>query len=103
VEIEPEVLNAELQGGRAVILDVRSAAEFSTGHVPGAINLPFWAALFRAGALPARRDDPIVVYCGHGPRAHMAARALRLRGFRNLRFLRGHMAGWLRAGLPIEK
>lgn len=79
-----------------VVIDVRSASEFRRGHVPGAVHLPFWAAAFRP--LPAS-SAPVVVYCGHGPRAWIARALLRWRGTANVCLLEGHMAGWRRAGL----
>jgi phage shock protein E len=85
------------------ILDVRSAREFGQGHVPGAVNRPFWAVLLGLARLPFRADDPVVVYCELGPRAHIAARGLRRRGFRDISFLKGHMAGWRREGRPEER
>ena len=88
--------------GSEPLLDVRSAAEFRAGHVPGAQNVPFWQLAFRAPAPPAAPDAPLVVYCGHGPRARIAAAILRRRGFRHVSLLAGHMAGWLRKGLPVE-
>ena len=104
MEIEPKELLAQIKDGSPpLVLDVRSAAEFAAGHVPGAVHIPFWAAFFRASRLAAKGDEPIVVYCGHGPRAEMAATALRWRGFRNVRFLRGHWARWRRDRLPTER
>ncbi len=104
MDVSPKQLLAQIKDGSApVILDVRSAPEFASGHVPGALHFPFWSALFRAGRLGAKRTDPIVVYCGQGPRAEMAARALRFRGFHNVRFLKGHMTEWLRADFPTER
>jgi hydroxyacylglutathione hydrolase len=85
------------------ILDVRSAAEFAEGHVPGAKNIPFWAVPWRASKLGAGPDDPIVVYCGHGPRAQLAIAALRARGFTRVACLAGHMASWHEAGYPVER
>ena len=85
-----------------VIVDVRSALEYRRGHVPGAVHLPFWAAAFRPLPAPASAA-PIVVYCGHGPRAWVAAGALRGRGFERVTCLRGHMAAWRQAGLREER
>jgi hydroxyacylglutathione hydrolase len=85
-----------------VILDARSAREFAAGHVPGARHLPFWSPLLQTPRLDIRAGEPIVVYCGHGPRAWIAAAALRARGFRNVRLLRGHMRAWMAAGKPVE-
>lgn len=104
MEIQPQELAASIERHDApVVLDVRSGPEFSSGHVPGARHLPFWSVLFRAGGIPGDRRDPLVVYCGHGPRAEMAAAALRLRGFTDVRLLRGHWAKWRAAGLPVER
>jgi rhodanese-related sulfurtransferase len=96
-------LIARIEAGTPpVILDVRSAWEFARGHVPGAIHMPFWMVAARAGEIPARPDDDVVVYCGHGPRAWWAEAALRRRGFRRVIDLDGHWAGWTRAGLRRE-
>jgi len=84
------------------ILDVRSPAEFAAGHVPGAINVPFTSVLAGSPVVQARPSEPLVVYCGHGPRAWMAAAALRRRGYARVVYLRGHMAAWRRAGLREE-
>jgi len=97
------VLRTRIADGRSpVVLDVRSHGEFAAGHVPGALHVPFWAILWRAGRLPASAADSVVVYCGHGPRARIARVLLHLRGFSRVSLLAGHMSGWRRAGLPEE-
>jgi rhodanese-related sulfurtransferase len=96
-------LLGEIERGEApAILDVRTRAEYEQGHVPGAINVPFTSLLFGSPELPIGPDRPMVVYCGHGPRAKLAAVGLRRRGFSRIRYLAGHMAGWARARLPLE-
>jgi rhodanese-related sulfurtransferase len=82
-----------------VVVDVRSGFEFRRGHVPGAVHLPFWVAGFRPLRTPGP-STPVVVYCGHGPRAWIARTLLRWRGAAHVRLLDGHMAGWRRAGRP---
>ena len=99
----PHALSEAIRVGTApAILDVRTREEFAAGHVRGAINIPFNEVGRRDVELGAHREQPLVVYCGHGPRAWMAGAVLRGYGFRRLRFLSGHMAGWRRAGLPEE-
>ena len=98
----PDLLALIDGGAPPVIIDVRSPGEFESGHVPGALNYPFWSIAVRASELSAHRADPIVVYCGFGPRANGAALALRMRGFRNVRCLDGHWGGWHKAGLRHE-
>ena len=98
-----EVLRQIGKADAPLILDVRSRAEYDAGHIPGAVNLPFWTIPFRASSLPARRGDPVVVYCGHGPRAQLALAALRLQGFTRVACLAGHWAEWRRSQRPEER
>lgn len=98
--MRPEDLARQIAEGRVpAILDVRSRVEFRRGHVPGAVHLPFWLVPFRLADLPLRRGEPVVIYCGHGPRAWLAGAFLRRRGHQ-VRYLAGHMRAWIRQGLP---
>jgi rhodanese-related sulfurtransferase len=81
---------------------VRSRAEYAAAHVPGALHLPFWQVKSGAPSLALKVDQPVVVYCGHGPRAYLAGAALRRLGFLSITYLAGHMARWTREGLPTE-
>lgn len=86
-----------------LIIDVRSAAEYAEGHVPGAINI---AHSEIAGQLPtiiAHQDKPVVLYCRSGYRAGKAAKVLSENNFSDIRHLEGDMKGWLEAGLTVEK
>jgi rhodanese-related sulfurtransferase len=86
------------RGTAPLILDVRSRVEFGRGHVPGARHVPFWMP-WRLRRLSASRGDPVVVYCGHGPRAWLAGRVLQRDGFRGVTYLAGHFSRWHRDGL----
>lgn len=96
-------LNTSLQTGRApCIIDVRSAREYKTGHIPGAVNIPFWATPFRHATINAALADPVVLTCAHGPRAKMAKFFLTRAGFQHVMYLDGHMVAWKKAALPLE-
>lgn len=97
----PDEVDGLLSGRPApVLLDVRSSREYRQGHLPGAWHLPFWAALF--GRLPVRPPGaPVIVYCGHGPRAWTARLALRVRGVTGVALLDGHFARWRRQGRDV--
>jgi rhodanese-related sulfurtransferase/outer membrane protein assembly factor BamB len=88
-------------GDPPLILDVRSKHEYDAGHVPGAVHVPFWQAGRYSQRLAAKRESPLVLYCGHGPRAHIAGAALRRRGFTNILYLAGHMKKWRAMKLPL--
>lgn len=101
--ISPGDLLARIRAGTPpAILDVRSGVEFRAGRVPGARHVPFWAIAFRRRAIPVAPGDPIVVYCGQGPRAGLARAALGLLGFTRVIDLDGHWEAWVQEGLPIE-
>ena len=97
-----ELIDRIERGDAPAIIDVRTRAEYDQGHVPGAVNVPFTSLLFGSPRVPVDPDQEVVVYCGHGPRARLAAAGLRIRGFTNLRYLIGHMRRWRREGLRQE-
>ncbi|HEY6509783.1 MAG TPA: rhodanese-like domain-containing protein [Vicinamibacterales bacterium] len=98
-------LASQLASGKpSLILDVRSEREFVRGRVPGAVHAPFWRLdRLMAAARTRLHGVPIVVYCGHGPRAWWAALRLRRHGVAPVHCLTGHMAGWRRARLREER
>jgi len=99
-QITGAALLAQIDAGAApAIVDVRSRWEFTRGHVPGARHIPFWLMPARITQVPASRSHPIVLYCGHGPRAFIAGAVLRASGYRRVLYLEGHMRRWRRARL----
>lgn len=64
-----------------VYVDVRTAEEFATGHVAGAIHIPHDQMQARWRELEAYRDRPMVVYCRTGRRSGIALEVLRGEGF----------------------
>jgi rhodanese-related sulfurtransferase len=98
-----ELLRRIDSGSAPVILDVRSQAEFAGGHVPGARHIPFWRISRRIGELSIPSQTELVVYCGHGPRAAVAGRALRRKGFTRITYLDGHFSMWRSAGFREER
>jgi phage shock protein E len=82
----------ELVASGAKLVDVRTPAEFSMGHVPGAVNVPLGELKERADALGAK-DKPLVLYCASGTRSAMARSLLKGRGFTQV-FNLGSMSRW---------
>ena len=69
---------AKVEAG-ALLLDVRSAAEFRGGAIPGAKNIPVQVLAGRIGELD--RSRPLVVYCASGMRSASAVSLLKRQGF----------------------
>jgi rhodanese-related sulfurtransferase len=65
----------QLADGAAVLIDVRPALEFQSGHLPGALNLPADELAGRIAELP--REKRIVAYC-RGPYCLFADEAVAL-------------------------
>ncbi len=84
-----------------LVLDVRTPEEYASGHVPGAVNIPYDQVGSRLAELP--RDKDIVVYCRSGRRAQLAADVLAANGYTHLQHLQGDIAAWLEQGRPVEK
>ncbi len=76
----------------AVVLDVRTPAEFSEGTLPGAINLDIFNASFRDELEKLDRDKTYFVFCRSGSRSAQACQIMNKMGFRKLNNLAG---GWL--------
>jgi hydroxyacylglutathione hydrolase len=95
-------LARSLEGGASpLVLDVRGAAEWASGHVPGAVHIPLAELPARVGELP--RDRPIAVHCQGGTRSAIAASVLRAHGVDDVTNVRGGYGEWARAGLPTER
>ncbi|MEX1994146.1 MAG: rhodanese-like domain-containing protein [Steroidobacteraceae bacterium] len=94
--IDPQALVKRLAWGdqALVVLDVRTAAEFAEGHVPGARNIPHTELAARIAELEGDRARDIVVYCRSGNRSAQALGTLRAAGFKRLFHLKGDYPGW---------
>jgi rhodanese-related sulfurtransferase len=83
---------------RPVILDVRSAQEWSQDHLEGAIHIPLPQLLRRVGGFP--RKLPLTVVCGSGYRSSIAASLLESEGFERLSNVMGGMHAVRHAKCP---
>lgn len=99
--IKPSELKKRLDAGESlVIVDVRTAVEFNSGHIPGALHHPLTNL---GSAIPGvESHETIVVVCQHGPRSGMACERLAAT-HSNLLDLVGGVADWRASGFEIEK
>lgn len=66
-------------------IDVRTAAEYASGHLPGARNIEFDRIGAQIAAVTEDRDQAIVLYCKSGRRSGFAKQTLLDLGYRNVR------------------
>ena len=68
----------------ALVIDVRSAAEFSSGHLPTAINIPTEELESVLPTLVKDKDEVLLLHCLSGTRSGMAKRKLKGLGYTNV-------------------
>lgn len=75
-----DTLFEQARAEAALIVDVRTDAEYREGHIPGSVNVPL-DALDGLHGRPGT-EDPIYVYCLSGARSARATARLRRMGYR---------------------
>ena len=89
-------------GSDTILVDVRTADEYSLGAIPGAINIPVDELRNRLSELP--KDKPIVVTCAVGLRGYLAYRILVQHGYKDVKNLSGGYKTWsIATAKPVLK
>jgi rhodanese-related sulfurtransferase len=84
-----------------VILDVRTAQEYDTGHLKGSINLDFKSPSFRDEIARLDRDEAYLLYCRTGRRSARAVMLMKSLGFKELYNLTNGIEQWQREGYEV--
>lgn len=74
----------------ALLIDVRTPAEYAEAHLPGAVNLPLDSLQATIGRHAPDRGSRIELYCRSGRRSAAAAGLLRDLGYRDVHDLGGY-------------
>lgn len=77
----------------AVLLDVRTAAEFKSGTLPGAVNLDFMSPSFKSNIARLDKSKTYFVFCRSGNRSGQACKLMYQTGF-DVRNLLGGIGAW---------
>lgn len=85
------------------ILDVRTLAEFTEGHIAGATVVDWNDPSFSSQVAELDKSKRYLVYCRSGSRSAQAVAAMREMGFTDITELRGGVIAWEAAGLPLER
>jgi molybdopterin/thiamine biosynthesis adenylyltransferase/rhodanese-related sulfurtransferase len=102
-EVDPAEVRDQLGNG-AVVLDVREAEEWSTGHIPGAKHVPKSFLESRIEGSAPDRDQHVILYCQSGNRSAWAARTLLDDlGYSNVESMTGGITLWKDRGYDVEQ
>lgn len=85
------------------IIDVRSAEEFASGHIPNAILIDINSPDFDGKIAALDPNRPYLVHCRSGRRSAVACSRMMAAGFKQLYHLEGGTIAWEAAGMPLEK
>lgn len=98
--IEPQeavsLINAD-----AVVIDLRSADAFARGHIVNAKNIPFDELEAHQEKLSKMKSKSILAVCDAGTSSGKAVNTLRKSGMESVYGLKGGIAAWTQANLPL--
>ncbi len=87
----------------AVLVDVREAAEWEQGHVPGARHVPRSYLEQDIEAHVPDHETPVVLYCAGGIRSLFAAQTLQAMGYADVSSMAGGFQAWKAEGRPFAQ
>lgn len=87
--VSPDEAKKLIASGKVkTVLDVRTSAEYKSGHYPGAIHIPVNKINEKTTSILPKKG--ILVYCNTGQRARFAAEKLGRLGYNNIYYIPGH-------------
>ncbi|MBO0320686.1 rhodanese-like domain-containing protein [Muricauda sp. CAU 1633] len=93
--LDREEYKEAISKGKVQLVDVRTRAEFMSGHIKGASNIDFFqGSAFESAFSKMKKEKPIYLYCQSGNRSQKAARRLVEMGFQEVYDLRGGYRTW---------
>lgn len=100
--ISPKEMSELLLMDAVQLIDVRSADEYSEGHIESAHNINYSASDFKEKIRHLDKEKPICVYCKKGGRSAKAAQVLKEQGFKKVYDLNGGVTNWKAEGLSLK-
>lgn len=98
-----ETARTDLESGKAVLIDIRETNEHATGVAKDAKLLPMSVLGARLADIPTASDKPVYLICNTQNRSGKTLAALRQRGYKHVRYVKGGMSEWVKRGWPVVK
>lgn len=102
-EVSVEETRIALESGRARLIDVREDNEWNEAHVKGAEHLGKGIIERDIETFAPDKASELILYCGGGYRAALAADSLQRMGYTNVASMAGGWRAWHEANAPIEE
>ena len=89
---------AKIKDSSVTLIDVRTAGEFASGHIAGAMNIDWESGTFERDVLALDKTKTYAVYCRSGNRSGQATAQMAKDGFTSIFNLNGGIIDWTAAG-----
>lgn len=101
--VDSEAAEKLVQSGKVAVLDIRTAGEYSEGHIAGAKNIDFLENGFEQKIAGLDRSQGFLVHCAAGGRSTDSLSIFKKLGFQSIYHLDGGLNAWQGAGKPVVK
>ena len=88
----------EIQDTDYILVDVRTAEEYESGHIRDAVNFDFYSESFQNDILTLDKSLSIVLYCRTQNRSTKTANYLKENGYKEITILEGGITSWVKNG-----
>jgi rhodanese-related sulfurtransferase len=92
---------SKIKENSVILIDVRTPAEFATGHISGATNIDFESGTFSEEIQKLDKTKTYAVYCRSGNRSGQATALMEKEGFISLYNLSGGVIEWSNVGKEL--
>ena len=90
--VDIDEFKIEISKSSVQLVDVRTAQEYSEGHIPGAMNIDVNAPDFEEKIKVLDKQENVAIYCRSGRRSKMAANKMTAAGFKVIELNTGFLS-----------
>ena len=88
----------EIQDTDYILVDVRTAEEYESGHIQDAVNFDFYSESFQNDILTLDKSSSIILYCRTQNRSTKTANYLKENGYNEISVIAGGITSWVKNG-----
>lgn len=103
LEVSSRQASELIQNINPLVLDVRTDAEFKSGHLENAVLIPVQQLQARLKEIEAYKDQDILIYCATGNRSTVASKIMIDSGFTRIYNMRYGIYQWARDNFPVVR
>lgn len=102
--LSPEEFNSALKTNEYKLIDIRTAQEYSEGHIKNSTQSDFYnTSEFSSFLDSLDKNSKYLIYCRSSNRSSQALKIMEEKGFKSVSDLKGGIVAWSASSLPLEK